>query len=220
MRLKLVFNAERTAILALDRASVRTFDQDGHLHVASSVISAAEVDSYLGAEIPDCGALGLNPRATYQVFRDPVELEKAVPTFQGKPLLSRHRVLDATDHPHGVVIGSVINPTWRAPSVIAELVVWRADAIEAITSGETSSLSAGYRYTPVLDRGSYQGSRYSIRMTRIAANHVALCPEGRVSTAIVGDEADPTMIRLAATRLARSLCQSEIYLLHEDTERS
>ena len=201
LTLKLVFRehslAEGKAILALDRASVRSFDQDGHLRVAASVISAAEVNPYLGVEIPDFARLGLNPRATYQVLRPAAELEKATPTFQGKPLMRRHRVVTADNHAPGVVVGSVINPVWKAPNVVAELVVWDADAIGAITSGETASLSAGYRYTPLIERGTWQGKPYSIRMTRIAANHVALCPEGRVSVAVVGDDVKRPGRRLA-----------------------
>jgi hypothetical protein len=184
--------------LALDRESLRSVDVDGHLRVKASVISAAEVSSYLGAEIPDGGSLGLDRRATYQVFRDPVELEKAVPSFAGKPLLSRHRPLTADDHPFGTVVGSVMNPVWRAPYVVAELIVWDASAIEAIESGECDSLSAGYRYQAIPGNGYFNGKPWTLRMVSIACNHVALCPSGRISAAVVGDARRVRRVRAAA----------------------
>jgi uncharacterized protein len=186
--LNIVFPEELT--LALDRASVRSLDVDGHLHVAASVLSAAEVDNYIGYEIPGYKELGLNKWGTYSVFRDPGELEKAVSSFAGKPLLSIHRPLTANDHPFNKVVGSVMNPFWKEPYVIAELVVWEASAIEAITSGDCDSLSAGYRYTPVLDNNSWNGKKFQIRMKDIYCNHVALVAEPRVSAAVVGDNAN------------------------------
>ena len=46
--------------LAFDRASVRTIDVDGRLHVAMSNISKATVNPYYGREIPNAAALGLD----------------------------------------------------------------------------------------------------------------------------------------------------------------
>ncbi len=48
--------------LAFDRASVRTTDVDGHLHVSESNISMATVNPYIGREIPDWQELGLDRR--------------------------------------------------------------------------------------------------------------------------------------------------------------
>src|SRR4029077_115521 len=55
--------------LAFDRASVRSIDQDGHLHVSESNISMAAVNPYIGREIPDWQELGLDPDKVYQLFR-------------------------------------------------------------------------------------------------------------------------------------------------------
>jgi Uncharacterized protein conserved in bacteria (DUF2213) len=46
--------------LAFDRASVRTYDRDGRLHVEVTNISKAAVNPYIGREIPDWRALGLD----------------------------------------------------------------------------------------------------------------------------------------------------------------
>jgi hypothetical protein len=66
-------------------------------------------------------------------------------------------------------------------------VVWAADAIDRIEDGSERSLSAGYRYQVVMDRGTFQGTPYDGRMTEIIFNHVALVSEPRVPGAMVGD---------------------------------
>jgi hypothetical protein len=84
--------------LAFDRASVRTYDRDGRLHVEVTNISKAAVNPYIGREIPDWKALGLNPDGVYKLLRDPDELAKAAPTFNNIPVLSRHKPVTADDH--------------------------------------------------------------------------------------------------------------------------
>jgi hypothetical protein len=176
--------------VAFDRAaSARTVDQDGHLHVASSVISAAAVNPYNGSEIPDNEALGLDPNKVYQLFRDPAELEKATATFANKPLMIVHKAQLADTHDRDVVVGSISNPVWDAPYLKAELVVWDAAAIKAIESGEQKELSCGYRYTADMTPGTYEGKAYQGVMRGISGNHVALVSEGRVNGAVVGDSA-------------------------------
>jgi hypothetical protein len=92
--------------LAFDRASVRTYDRDGRLHVEITNISKAAVNPYIGREIPDYKALGLDPDRVYKLLRDPDELAKAAPTFNNIPLLSRHKAVTADDHQPDLVIGS------------------------------------------------------------------------------------------------------------------
>jgi hypothetical protein len=92
--------------LAFDRASVRTFDRDGRLHVEVTNISKAAVNPYIGREIPDYKALGLDPDRIYKLLRDPDEIAKAAATFNNIPLLSRHKPVTADDHNPDIVIGS------------------------------------------------------------------------------------------------------------------
>jgi len=180
-------------LLALDRASVRTFDADGHLHVASSTISAAGVSPYLGREVVDWQKLGLDPDRVYYLFRDPAELEKSAPTFQGKPLLSDHKPQSADDHSHRLVVGSIINTVWRNPCLMAELVVWDGDAIRGIQDGSKRALSCGYRYVPLMQPGTYQGAHFDGRMTKIVGNHCTLVDQPRVKAAFVGDALPPLL---------------------------
>ena len=175
---------------ALDRETVRTTDGDGHLHVASSVVSAAQVNDYMAEEIPGWEALGLQRGRIYALLRDPVELEKAAATWHGKPLLIVHRGQTADDHDREVTVGSVSNPVWEYPNLRAELTVWDGEAITGIENGTMKDLSSGYRYTPVMEPGEFQGVHYDGRMVELAANHVTLCKQGRVVGAFVGDSMD------------------------------
>src|SRR5882757_7615397 len=89
--------AKEVLVFALDRASARSYDVDGQLHVDVCNISKATVNPYYGREIPDSEALGLDPNKVYRLYRDPVELEKAAPTFMRKQLLDDHIAVSVDD---------------------------------------------------------------------------------------------------------------------------
>lgn len=182
--------------LAFDRASARSYDQDGHLHVARTPISKANVCPYYGREIPDWEALGLNPDRLYQLLRDPDELEKAAASFNGKPLLNVHRPVTADDHEHEAVAGSVSNPIWEAPYLKADLSIWDGGAIKAIEGKTQKELSSAYRYRADMTPGTYEGARYDGVMRDLSANHVALVREGRAGPdVVVGDEKPSAKIK-------------------------
>lgn len=182
--------------LAFDRASARTYDQDGHLHVARTPISKANVCPYYGREIPDWEGLGLNPDRLYQLLRDPEELEKAAASFAGKPLLNIHRPVTADDHEHEAVAGSVSNPIWEAPYLKADLSIWDGPAIKAIEAETQKELSSAYRYRADMTPGTYGGVRYDGVMRDLNGNHVALVKEGRAGPdVVVGDEKPPSKIK-------------------------
>lgn len=193
----------RPDILALD-AGGRTIDPDGHMHVPTSVISAAAVNGYLGREIPRYRQLGLDANRTYQLLRDPGELERGAPTFAGKPLLIIHRPQTAADHAREVVVGAVMNPVWEAPQVRAELVFWDDEAIDGVNDLSLSDLSSGYGYDADMTPGNYQGTAYDGVMRNIRGNHVALVADGRVDGAVVGDSAVPRKETAMAKQLSRA----------------
>lgn len=176
-------------VCALDKASVRSFDADGRLHVAKSNISRAAVNEYYGEEIPDWEKLGLQPKKLYSLFRDPEELKKAAKTFNNIPILSEHVPVSATSHRPELVIGSTgTDADFDGEFLTNSLVFWPQDAIDEIESGEKCELSCAYRYDPVLDSGTYKGKAYTIRMTNLIANHVAKVVAGRAgSDVVVGD---------------------------------
>lgn len=194
-----------TALIALD-ASARTYDADGRLHVSITNISKANVCGYLGSEIPDGEALGLDAGKIYQLYRDPAELEAAAATFNNLPLLSRHVPVSADDpQPHLVVGSTGTDAVFEAPFLRNSLVVWDAVAIAGIESGEQKELSAAYRYTPVMEPGEVAGVAFDGRMTRIVGNHVALVEVGRAGADVVVGDHQPKEIEMAKkTPLSRA----------------
>jgi uncharacterized protein len=192
------YRAEAPHGLAFDRASVRTYDRDGRLHVEISNISKAAVNPYIGREIPDWKTLGLDPDKVYRLLRDPDELAKAAPTFNNIPVLSRHVPVTADDHKPDLVIGSTgTDAAFEAPYLRNSLVLWARDAIEDIEREVKRELSSAYRYRADMTPGTYEGEPYDGVMRDIFGNHLALVREGRAgSDVVVGDAAIPKLEEL------------------------
>lgn len=179
--------------LALDEAatSVRAYDQDGRLHVKSAHISKACINPYVGKEIPGWQDLGLEPDKVYRLLRDPAELARAAPTFNGLPLLIKHIPTTADDHASEETVGALgTNAAYQDPYLDNELVVWTRKGLDAIESSRQKELSAAYHYRPDMTPGTWQGQPYDGVMRDIRGNHVALVEEGRAgSDVVVGDSA-------------------------------
>lgn len=182
--------------LALDE-SVRSYDQDGRLHVKVSHLTKACVNGYHGNEIPGWEKLGLDPYRVYQLLRDPAELQKAVPTFNNIPLLDQHIPVTAADAKRERVIGSTgSEAAWNDPYIDNSLVFWTDPAIILIERNEQRELSSAYRYKPVMTPGVFQGAPYDGVMTEIQANHVALVEDGRVGSDVVVMDSKPKEMRM------------------------
>lgn len=175
--------------LAFDKATVRSFDVDGRLHVAMNNISKASVDPYYGHEIPDYKRLGLDPNKVYYLLRDPEELAKAAPTFNNLPILSQHVPVNVDEPMKEIVIGSTgTDAEFVDPYLRNSAVIWVQEDIDDIESDTKKEWSCAYRYTPDMTSGSFRGLRYDGIMRNIAGNHVALVVEGRAgSDVVVGD---------------------------------
>lgn len=171
---------KREVILAFDKETVRNLDKDGRLFVERSHISKAGVNPYWGREIVNWEELGLDPDRVYNVFRPPEELSKGAQTFKNLPILLVHSHHTAENPQKEKIIGAIgSNPIFDGEYLDNSLGFWDAEYIDKIDSGEQRELSSSYRYVPVLENGSYNGSPYDIRMTQIEGNHVALVVEGR-----------------------------------------
>ncbi|MDB5777601.1 MAG: uncharacterized protein JWP38_3734 [Herbaspirillum sp.] len=175
--------------LAFDRASVRTVDQDGRLHVALTHISKANVCPYRGDEIPDYEALGLDPAKIYMLYRDPEELAKAAPTANNIPLLDEHVPVSAADHKPDAIVGATgSDAVFKAPYLDQSLVVWTKNAIQGIETGEQQEISSAYYYKADMTPGTFEGVAYDGVMRDIKFNHVALVRKGRAGPDVmVGD---------------------------------
>lgn len=194
--------AQANDALAMDRNSVRSFDQDGHLRVEMTPISKANVCPYYGREIPDFEALGLDPNRLYNLYRDADELAKAAPTFIGKPLLLKHIPVSAKDHPREHTVGSIGDAVeFHAPYLMAPLNIWDGAAIALIESERQKELSSSYRYRADMTPGTLAGESYDGVMRDISANHVALVEEGRAGPDVVVGDSKMEIIPMKKTAL-------------------
>lgn len=175
---------------ALD--SARRRDENGYLHVAFSNLTKEQVVPYQGREIPGWEALGLDPERVYAVYRPGAELEKAVPTFNGLPVLNRHTKDSAFDPQKALRVGATgTSAAFDGTNLGNALVFHDAEAIARIESGEQKELSAGYRYDPVVRSGVFLGQPYDLVMTNIRGNHIALVREGRAGPDVVVADKKP-----------------------------
>nr|DAS31271.1 MAG TPA: hypothetical protein [Caudoviricetes sp.] len=178
-------------MMAQDR-SMRSYDEDGRLHVETSNISKATVNPYYGSEIPNHDKLGLEPTKVYYMLRDPEELEKAVQTFNNLPLLSKHIPVSADDPQKDVIVGTTgSDAKFEDGYLKCSLAVWDSEAIAGIESGEQMELSSAYRYVADMTAGEFNGMRYDGVMRDIVGNHVALVDVGRAGRDVVVSDADP-----------------------------
>lgn len=183
-------------LLALDRASVRKSDADGHMHVSLTPISKANVCGYLGREIPGFKELGLAADKVYKLYRHPDELEKAASSFNGKPLLFGHNPVSAAQHDHDRTVGAVHGAVFKYPFLMASLDVWPSKAIDAIESGEHEELSSAYAYDPDITPGTTpDGERYDGVMRNIRGNHVAMVKEGRAGSDVRVHDSAPHRLK-------------------------
>lgn len=193
--------------LAFDRESVRTYDADGRLHVARTNISKATVNPYLGKEIPNCKELGLDPKKIYYLFRDPEELRKAAPTFNGLPLLRKHVPTSADDHQTEETCGSTGNEAQFDGTYLSNsIVVWPQKDIDGVESKSKCELSSSYRYRPDMTPGNFNGMRFDGVMRDIVGNHVALVEDGRAGPDVLVSDSNEEIDKMAKEKalIARS----------------
>jgi len=179
--------------LAFDKDTTRVYDADGRLRVNQAPISKACVNPYLGSEIPNAEELGLVPTQVYMLFRDPEELRKAAPTFNGLPILVKHVAVSADD-PQKDIVGGCTGTTafFEDPYLYNALSVWTREAIDGVESDQQKELSSAYRYRADMTPGAWEGVKYDGVMRDIVGNHVALVKKGRAGPdVVVGDEAMP-----------------------------
>jgi hypothetical protein len=189
--------------LALDRGSIRTVDKDGRLHVDLTPISKAVVNPYMGKEIPGFEELGLDAETVYNLYRDPVELAKAAPSFNKLPVLSEHVPVDAEDYAPDLVVGATgERASFSSPYLMQSMVVWAKPAIDGIVDNSKKELSCAYHYTPDMTAGNANGVAYDGVMRGILGNHLAIVVEGRAGKDIViGDSMPKEILEMAKAKI-------------------
>lgn len=176
--------------IALDKISARHYDANNHLIVDRTCITKAAINPYKGKEIPNWQALGLEAEKVYMLLRCPVELQKALPTFQGLQLLERHTPVSSEEPEKESTVGSIGTVVeMDQDNVYSSLRVYDQNAIDLIESERLNQLSAGYAYTADMTGGEWKGEHYDGVMRNIHGNHVALVERGRIGKdAIIADE--------------------------------
>lgn len=182
---------------AFDKASVRSYDADGMMHVQLTPISKANVCVYYGKEIPDYEALGLETNKAYRLLRDPEELKKAAPTFNNKPLLNKHIGVTVIEPPKDAIIGSTgERAEFDGTYLKNSMVIWDVDSIIGVESERQREISSSYRYRVDMTPGVYEGEEYDGVMRDIVCNHVAIVPSGRAGPDVFVYDSKPIGIKL------------------------
>lgn len=184
--MELEIEIDRGPALAMDR---RTTDRDGRMTITDCVLTTASVCPYIGSEIPDWGKFGLNPDATYRLWRDPIALEAAVDLFNAQPLLLDHVPVSAEQPQQQMIVGTIGEARWSDNKVIGTVTVWDAEAIRGIESNVRRDISCGYYYVPDMTPGrTPSGEQFDgIMRGPLAINHIAIVETGRVPGAMVSD---------------------------------
>lgn len=163
-----------------DRPTARQIDANGYMHVTMTPISKAVVNPYLGREIPGWEGFKLKPDAIYYGLRDPDELRKAAPTFNGVPLLINHHEESAANPQKEWRVGSTgTDTTFDGEYLRSTLSITDKEAIDLIESGKMKELSCAYYFRPDFTSGTFHGVPFDFIMRDIKGNHVALVEEGR-----------------------------------------
>lgn len=182
---------------AFDKASVRRYDVDGMLHVELTPVSKANVCVYYGKEIPSGEELGLIPDKAYRLLRAPEELEKAVETFNNKPLLNTHIAVSILNPPKDSIIGATgSNAKFDDGYLKNSLVIWDVNSIIGVENKQQREISSSYRYRLDMTPGVYEGEAYDGVMRDIVCNHVAIVPSGRAGPDVFVYDSLPTGLKL------------------------
>lgn len=180
--------------LAFDKASARTIDKDGRLHVSRTPISKANVCPYMGKEIPGWDSLGLDPNKIYKLYRDADSLAKGASTFNNIQLTKKHIQVSADAPQKEEIVGSIgSDVTFEAPYLMASMCIWDNEAIGLVEAEKLDEISSAYHYTTVMTPGtSPDGDDYDGLMTEIIGNHVSLVEQGRAGPDVVVADSMPT----------------------------
>lgn len=191
-------------------STARRIDDAGRLHVERSHISKANICDYYGQEIPGWEQLGLQAEKIYKLLRDPVELEKAAPTFARLQILGKHEKVTVDEDKKELVVGAIgSNIIFDKPFLDADLCFWDKNAIVSIESNQVKELSCSYWYDPVMEPGEFDGVAYDGRMTNIRGNHLALVETGRAGADVVVADESPfnkfEVVTMKMSKLGKAL---------------
>lgn len=166
--------------VVFDAQTMRFEDWNGHLRVAETNLTKANVCEYWGYEIANHKQYGFQSDQKYRLLRSPDALKQAVKSFAERPIQYVHKAADADKLDNGKVIGTTgSDPSFEFPYIKDAITIWDGDYIEAIKNNTQAELSASYAFTPVIEAGEFEGQPYDAIMTDIHVDHIALVEQGR-----------------------------------------
>jgi hypothetical protein len=119
--------------------SARSTDAAGRLYVTGHKLSRVAVNEYLVREIPNSQALGLDPSRAYPLFRSPVELAKAAPSFSRLPIMRRHIPVSAAAPQSTLIVGCVGSDVrFAMPFLVGSICLWDQVSIAGVESEEVA----------------------------------------------------------------------------------
>ncbi|MGJ8524333.1 hypothetical protein LMG33818_000041 [Halomonadaceae bacterium LMG 33818] len=181
--------------------SKRSKNEDGYLQVKDCPVMTAGVSPYYGYEIADDNP-DIDPEEIYYAFRPADEIEEAMETANGVPLLRKHKPDSAAEPNLELRVGSVgTSPTWDGETLKNTLTVTDQDAIDAIEDRSLRELSPGYYYDVDWKPGEYKGIPYDFIMKNIRFNHLALVAEARQGPSMYVADSKPTGIPSKAKKV-------------------
>lgn len=186
-------------IIAIDNTamdSARMTDINGYVTIKDVIITSAAVHPYIGKSIPNWKVLSLDPAKIYYLYRPLEEIQKSKDTFNSMPLLSDH--IEISSNSENVPKIGTLGSTNRIQGndLLSDITFWHQSDINKLEGVDANGnplykpkkgVSAGYRYTPVLESGVFNGKPYDIRMTNLIANHVAHVENPRNEVSIIQD---------------------------------
>lgn len=176
-------------------------DTAGMWNIKGNPITHDGVVMYSGRAIDASGALGLDPKKLYPVYRPFDELVRACESFNGKPMINDHEMIGTEGDlrkPDDKNIGGTIynvRPSHDMEGyIVADMTVFSQELQDAITDGKVE-LSLGYwcKYRPEV--GTHNGVRYEFVQYDLEGNHIALVDCGRMGSGVrVFDHKEKTLV--------------------------
>lgn len=162
--------------------ATRSLTPEGYLLCRDVAIARTGQQEYLSTELG--GAVTGDARGIVTIQRDPEEVfrDETIASFAGKPIvMSYHQMLDARTW-RGRSVGTVLNPRRVDQLLVADLMVYDAEAIRMISDGVTTEVSCGYT-------ADYEETAPGFgRQINIIGNHLAVVERGRCGPACaIGD---------------------------------
>lgn len=180
---------------------MKKVDTAGMWTLRGNPITRAGVYFYSGKAIDSTGALGLDPKKLYPVYRPFDELLKSADSFNGKPLINNHEMIGTAetltkpdDKNIGGTIFNVRPSADQEGMIIADMTIF-SDEIQSLIEKGKCELSLGYwcKYKPMV--GIYDGKRYEFVQYDLEGNHIALVDCGRMGSGVrVFDHNEKTLV--------------------------